>query len=215
MRMILDGEKNLNNMILIRQKNFTAYDVVGDTTKLSTVKSNNRQVKRGAAIVGLKRKINQGITNFKLGRVQRQVNKGNIDAAQGSLLAGNIMEQYHNKNQGYLNKAKKHLGRPITSATPTGAGLAAISGTTNITAGNKNTYNNKNQNGGYSVLGGLKDVWNNMGKGGRVATGVAGGALAIGGAVAITNAIKNRQRRKAEEEERRNNMGRRGGVVMF
>jgi hypothetical protein len=214
--MILDGEKNLNNMILIRQKNFTAYDVVGDTTKLSTVKSNNRRVKRGAAIVGFKKKINQGITNFKLGRVQRQVNKGNIDAAQGSLLAGNIMEQYHNKNQGYLNKAKQRLGRPITSATPTGAGLAAISGTTNITAGRGNTNNTQQNNGqGASILQGLKDTWGGMTNTQKNVARLGAGALAIGGTIAITNAIKNRQRRKAEEEDRRSNMGRRGGVVMF
>ena len=202
--------------MLLRQKNYTAYDVVGDTTKLSTVKSNNRQVKRGAAIVGLKKRINQGITNLKLGRVQRQVNKGSIDAAQGSLLAGNIMEQYHNKNQRYLNKAKQHLGRPITPATPTGSGLAAISGTTNITTGRRNTNNIQQNNGqGASILQGLKDTWGKMTNTQKNVTRLGAGALAVGGAVAMTNAIKNRQRRKAEEEERRASQGRRGGVVVF
>jgi hypothetical protein len=144
------------------------------------------------------------------------VNKGKINDAEGSLLAGNIMESYHNKNQQILNKRKAKVGRPInTNPTPIGSGLEAISSTNNTNTTRKNNTNTQQQNNGQgtSILQGLKTVWGGMTDSQKNWTRAGGAVLAVGATAAAMNAIKNRQRRK--EEEAANRGGRRGGVVVF
>ena len=188
-------------MLILRQKEFTFYDAVS-----------KKDAARSAFFLKKKMKLNKFLTDQKLKGIQRKVNRGKISQVDGSKFAEEIMGAYHDKNRRMLDKSKMRVGKSLVS--PGADQVSSRLNTTNNTTPNTNdTQQNNSQ--GISVLQGLKNTWEGMtGTQKNVARGI-GGALAVGGTIAITNAIKNRQRRKAEEEERRNSAGRRGGVIMF
>ena len=195
-------------MLILRQKEFTFYDAV-----------NKKDAARSAFFLKKKMKFNRFLTDQKLKGIQRKVDRGKISQVDGSKFADEIMGSYYDKNRRMLDKSKMKVGKSLVSpgAAQVNSRLNTINNTTPNTNTNINTNNTQqNNNGqGVSVLQGLKNTWGGMTGTQKNIARVGAAGLAIGGAVAMTNAIKNRQRRKAEEEERRNGIRRgRGGVVV-
>lgn len=122
MKIILTGEKNLNNMIIIRQKFFAAQDYAGVKTAF------------GAKWLNLKRNFEAGQLKRQQSRHKRQLgremgrldkitdptgaNKGMLNEKTANVVKQNMLQRYNEKNDRSRNNVLS-LGTTTTKNNPT------------------------------------------------------------------------------------------------